>query len=380
MQEEAGVAQVVFRKREDGTGVDVELGGDWMLHGERPGLEEIGKELEGLEKGAELKISFHQLGDWDTGLMVFLQECYTVAKAQELVVEEKNVPEGVKKLLQLTRAVPEKDTGKEEDSRGLVEKLAHDAHEIFAGTCVFLSFTGEVVLGLGKLLRGKKIFRMVEFVQVMHLCSVGALPIVSLISLLTGLTMAFVGAVQLVQFGAGIYVADLVGLAMVREMGALMTAIVMTGRTGASFAAHLGNMRVSEEIDAFQTMGIKPVDFLVVPRLIALVMLMPLLSMYANVIGILGGYLVGVLMLDMSPTQYVQQTLNALSMTDVMTGLVKSFFFGMVVAASGCFYGIKCGQSSEEVGKAVTRSVVSGITFIIVVDAMFAVIFHILGI
>ena len=380
MQEEAGAAQVVFRKREDGNGVDVELGGDWMLHGERPGLEEIGKELDGLEKGGKLRISFHQLGDWDTGLMVFLQECYTVAKAKELEVVEKNVPQGVEKLLQLTRAVPEKDTGKEEDSRGLVEKLAHDAHEIFDGTCVFLSFTGEVVLGMGKLLRGKKIFRMVEFVQVLHQCSVGALPIVSLISLLTGLTMAFVGAVQLVQFGAGIYVADLVSLAMVREMGALMTAIVMTGRTGASFAAHLGNMRVSEEIDAFQTMGIKPVDFLVVPRLIALIMLMPLLSMYANVIGILGGYLVGVLMLDMSPTQYVQQTLNAMSMTDVMTGLVKSFFFGMVVAASGCFYGIKCGQSSEEVGKAVTRSVVSGITFIIVVDAMFAVIFHILGI
>ncbi len=380
MQEEAGAAEVVFQVGDEGNAVEIVLSGDWLLQGERPGLEEIGKGFEGLSEGGKVRIGFNGLGQWDTGLMVFLQECYTVAKARGLFVEEQGVPEGVAKLLQLTRAVPERDTGKKDDSRGLVEKIAHDAHEIFDGTCVFLGFTGEVVMGLGKLARAKKIFRMVEFVQVLHQCSVGALPIVSLISLLTGLTMAFVGAVQLVQFGAGIYVADLVGLAMVREMGALMTAIVMTGRTGASFAAHLGNMRVSEEIDAFQTMGIKPVDFLVVPRLIALVLLMPLLSMYANVIGIFGGYLVGVLMLDMSSTQYLQQTINALSMTDVWTGEVKSFFFGMVVAASGCFYGVKCGQSSEEVGKAVTRSVVSGITFIIVVDAMFAVIFHILGI
>ena len=192
--------------------------------------------------------------------------------------------------------------------------------------------------------------------------------------------MAFVGAVQLQKFGAEIFVADLVGLAMVREMGALMAAIVMTGRTGASFAAQLGNMRVSEEIDALETMGIRPIDFLVVPRLIALILVMPLLCMYANVIGIIGGYLVGVLMLDMSTHQYITQTFKAMSLNDLFSGEIKSIFFGMVVAASGCFYGIHCGQSSAAVGRAVTRSVVTGITFIIVVDAVFAVIFHILGI
>ena len=207
-----------------------------------------------------------------------------------------------------------------------------------------------------------------------------ALPIVGLISLLSGLTMAFVGAVQLQKFGAEIFVADLVALSMVREMGALMAAIVMTGRTGAAFAAQLGNMRVSEEIDALHTMGIRPVDFLVVPRMLALVIMMPLLCMYANLIGIIGGYLVGVLMLDMSTHQYITQTFNAMGLKDLFSGEIKSFFFGIVVATSGCFYGLMCGRSSAAVGRAVTRSVVTGITFIIVVDAIFAVIFHILGI
>ena len=380
MQEEAKAASVEFHPEQDGKKLVVKFEGDWLLRSPRPDTSQIATELSSLPEGTKVHLQFKNLGLWDTGLMIFLQECLSEAKERNLEVHEAEAPEGVTKLLQLTRAVPEKDTGKSDSKESAVEKMAHYAHEIFAGTCVFLSFVGEVVLGFTRMLRGKKVFRMVDFMQVLYQCSCSALPIVSLISLLTGLTMAFVGAVQLQKFGAAIYVADLVGLAMVREMGALMTAIVMTGRTGASFAAHLGNMRVSEEIDAFKTMGIQPIDFLVLPRLIALILLMPLLSMYANLIGIFGGYLVGVLMLDMSPSLYIQQTINAMKLTDVWTGEIKSFFFGMVVAASGCFYGIQCGQSSAAVGQAVTRSVVSGITFIIVVDAIFAVIFHILGI
>lgn len=380
MQEEAKAASVEFHRSKDGKSLDVAFSGNWLLRSPRPDLSKILGEFSNLPKGSRVQLHFKGLGQWDTGLMIFLQECFTEVGERELEMVEVDPPDGVAKLLKLTRAVPEKDTGKSDSKPNAVEQLAHYAHEIFAGTCVFLSFVGEVVLSLSRMLRGKKVFRMVDFAQVLYQCSCAALPIVSLISLLTGLTMAFVGAVQLQKFGAGIYVADLVGLAMVREMGALMTAIVMTGRTGASFAAHLGNMRVSEEIDAFKTMGIQPIDFLVLPRLIALVLLMPLLSIYANLIGIFGGYLVGVLMLDMSPSLYIQQTINAMKLTDVWTGEIKSFFFGMVVAASGCFYGILCGHSSAAVGQAVTRSVVSGITFIIVVDAIFAVIFHIMGI
>ena len=359
--------------------VNVQVSGDWVLGAQRPDWRSLWQQLpEGTP--AALDFDFSALGRWDTGLMVFLAGCLEEASRRGVRINEDQFPQGVRKLLELSRAVPDKETGGGDASCSFLDSLGRNARDVLAGVGTFLTFTGEVALGFTRLLRAQKVFRSSDFMTILYQCSAAALPIVGLISLLSGLTMAFVGAVQLQKFGAEIFVADLVGLAMVREMGALMAAIVMTGRTGASFAAQLGNMRVSEEIDALETLGIRPVDFLVVPRLIALVLVMPLLCMYANVIGILGGYLVGVLMLDMSTHQYVTQTFNAMSLNDLFSGEIKSVFFGMVVAASGCFYGIRCGQSSAAVGQAVTQSVVTGITFIIVVDAVFAVIFHILGV
>ncbi|MBT5378286.1 MAG: ABC transporter permease [Opitutae bacterium] len=357
----------------------VNVSGDWLLKTHCPRCSDLWNLIpDGSSKC--LKFNFSKLGKWDTGLMVFLIGCMEYAEKKNILLDESTFPDGVCKLLELSRAVPEKESTSKSEPDGFLNNIGRNTREILEGIRHFLSFTGEVALGIGRVLTGKKIFRGVDFLTILYQCSVSALPIVGLISLLSGLTMAFVGAVQLQKFGAEIFVADLVGLAMVREMGALMAAIVMTGRTGASFAAQLGNMRVSEEIDAYKTMGIRPVDFLVVPRLLALILVMPMLCMYANLIGIIGGYLVGVLMLDMSPHQYLTQTINAMSLKDLFSGEMKSFFFGMVVAVSGCFYGINCGQSSVAVGQSVTRSVVTGITFIIVVDAIFAVVFHILGI
>jgi phospholipid/cholesterol/gamma-HCH transport system permease protein len=357
----------------------VNVSGDWLLKTHCPRCSDLWNLIpDGSSKC--LKFNFSKLGKWDTGLMVFLIGCMEYAEKKNILLDESTFPDGVCKLLELSRAVPEKESTSKSVPYGFLNNIGRNTREILEGIRHFLSFTGEVALGIGRVLTGKKIFRGVDFLNILYQCSVSALPIVGLISLLSGLTMAFVGAVQLQKFGAEIFVADLVGLAMVREMGALMAAIVMTGRTGASFAAQLGNMRVSEEIDAYKTMGIRPVEFLVVPRLLALILVMPMLCMYANLIGIIGGYLVGVLMLDMSTHQYLTQTINAMSLKDLFSGEMKSFFFGMVVAVSGCFYGINCGQSSVAVGQSVTRSVVTGITFIIVVDAIFAVVFHILGI
>jgi phospholipid/cholesterol/gamma-HCH transport system permease protein len=214
----------------------------------------------------------------------------------------------------------------------------------------------------------------------MQECGARALPIVSLISLLVGLILAFVGAIQLQQFGAQIYVADLVGIAMVREMGAMMTAIVMAGRTGAAFAAQLGTMQVNEEIDAFSTLGFSPIDFLVLPRMLALILMMPLLCIYADAMGILGGALVGVAMLDLTITEYFIETQGAIDMVDIMVGVVKSAVFGVLVALAGCLRGIQCGRSAQAVGLATTSAVVMGIVFIIVTDGIFSVITEAVGI
>jgi phospholipid/cholesterol/gamma-HCH transport system permease protein len=211
-------------------------------------------------------------------------------------------------------------------------------------------------------------------------CGAQALPIVSLISILVGLILAFVGAIQLQQFGAQIFVANLVAVAMTREMGAMMTAIIMAGRTGAAFAAQLGTMQVNEEIDALKTLGISPIDFLVLPRVIALILMLPLLAVYANVLGILGGMLVGIVMLDISPLLYWNQTIAAVTLNDVLLGIGKSAVFGVLIALSGCLRGIQSGRSASAVGAAATSAVVTVIVLIVVFDGIFAVLSNVLGI
>jgi phospholipid/cholesterol/gamma-HCH transport system permease protein len=207
-----------------------------------------------------------------------------------------------------------------------------------------------------------------------------ALPIITLISILVGLIFAFVGAVQLEQFGAAVYVADLVAIAMTREMGAMMTAIVMAGRTGAAFAAQLGSMKVNQEIDALRTMGISPLEYLVLPRMLALSLMMPLLAMYANVMGILGGAVIGIGMLGVSPVTYVQHTIDSLSYANLIGGLAKAAVYGALVALSGCMRGMQSGDSASAVGDATTSAVVTAIVLVICAAGLFSVVFYVLGI
>jgi phospholipid/cholesterol/gamma-HCH transport system permease protein len=192
------------------------------------------------------------------------------------------------------------------------------------------------------------------------------------------LILAYVGSITLRQYGGLVFIANLVGLAMVREMGALMTGVIMSGRTGAAFAAQLGTMKVSEEIAALQTLGLSPVEFLVLPRMIALFLMFPLLTLYADFIGICGGLVVA-LSMELSYNQFVNQLMSAVDLTNFSVGLIKSFFFGLIVAATGCLRGMQCGNSSAAVGQAATRAVVSGITVMIITDAIFAVIFNTLN-
>jgi phospholipid/cholesterol/gamma-HCH transport system permease protein len=243
----------------------------------------------------------------------------------------------------------------------------------------FLDFAGLTVLSLARFCIGRARFRTSDFWMVLQQCGADALPIVALISFLIGLILAFVGNVQLTHFGANLYVADLVGIAMVREMGVVMTAIIMSGRTGAAFAAHIGSMKANEEIDALRTFGFNPFDFLVLPRLLSLVLMMPLLTIYADVIGILGGMLVGSFV-GIPPELYWSESLASLDMTNSSLGVIKSVFFGATIAMSGCMMGMQAGKSSAAVGEATTQAVVASITAIVVLDSAFAAIFTLLEI
>ncbi|MDX1776401.1 MAG: ABC transporter permease, partial [Desulfobulbales bacterium] len=247
-------------------------------------------------------------------------------------------------------------------------------------TIDMLGFIGEATRTVGHFLLGRARFRRIDLLIFMEECGAQSLPIVTLISVLVGLILAFVGAVQLKLFGAQIYVANLVAIAMAREMGALMTGIIMAGRIGAAYAAQLGTMQVNEEIDALKTMGLPPMDFLVLPRLLALVLMMPLLTLYSLLLGIVGGAIVGVGMMNITLVQYFTQTQASLDLPNITLGLAKGGIYAILIALAGCMRGMQSGRSAAAVGEATTSAVVTAIVGIIVTDGIFAVICDALGI
>ena len=250
------------------------------------------------------------------------------------------LPAGLLGLMELALAVPEEiEANKEAPTTSEIKKLGKISIHVWETIQRVADFTGQAVLSLGRFFTGKARFRAHDFWAILQECGAQALPIVSLISFLIGLILAFVGNVQLANFGAGLYVADLVGIAMVREMGVVMTSIIMSGRTGAAFAAHLGSMKVNQEIDALRTFGFNPFDFLVLPRLLALVLMLPLLTVYSNIIGILGGMVVGATV-GIPPILYWNETLASITMTTASLGVFKSVFFGAAIALSGCLQGM----------------------------------------
>jgi phospholipid/cholesterol/gamma-HCH transport system permease protein len=356
------------------------LVGGWTIRARIPGTSEV-EAAAAAEPVRTLVFDATQLEDWDSALLTFLIRLREWCDRTGLAFDLAGLPEGASRLLDLAAAVPEREDARRDARREpLLARAGRAAIAFAAGGREILGFLGETTLAVGRLMRGKAQYRRVDLWRLVQECGANALPIVTLISVLVGMILAFVGAVQLEQFGAEIYVANLVGLAMAREMGAMMTAIILAGRTGASFAAQIGTMRVNEEIDALATFDFSPIDFLVLPRMLALALMMPLLTIYANALGILGGALIGVGMLDLSPALYWDQTVYAIGLGDFGVGLLKSAVFGVLVAIAGCLRGLQCGTSASAVGVAATSAVVSGIVAIIVFDAVFTVLFDVLGI
>ena len=371
---------VALSRPEAGT-LSITLTGNWSISkGLRP-ADDLLKEL-GVDPPPR-RVIFHTEGldGWDSSLLAFLVRLFRECTTRKVEVAMDGLPPGVARLLDVASAVPEKkDARAGAQKESFFSKVGSATIDLWRSSLEMISFIGESALAFSKMLSGKARFRRSDVTLLLEECGAQALPIVSLISVLVGLILAFVGAVQLRLFGAQIYVADLVGLGMAREMGAMMTAIIMAGRTGAAFAAQLGTMQVNEEIDAFRTLGISPMEFLVLPRMLALILMLPLLCLYADLMGILGGALIGVGMLDITPTQYFNETQNAIQLTDFIAGLIKSGVFGALVALAGCLRGMQCGRSASAVGEATTSAVVTAIVAIIVSDAALTVIYDILKI
>jgi phospholipid/cholesterol/gamma-HCH transport system permease protein len=315
---------------------------------------------------------------WDslavTRLFLLKRHC----DEQRIDFDDSALPSGLRKLLAVATAV-KPQTIACEPAPTWTQRMAIAGGGIFDAARELAEFVGGASIAFMRLFSGRADIRGRDVVYFVQQCGPQALGIVALISVLVGMILAYLGSVQLRLFGAEVYVANLVAIGMVREMGALMTAVIMAGRTGAAYAAQLGAMQSNEEIDAITTLGISPMEYLVLPRLLALVAVMPALCVFADVLGLVGGAIVAAGM-DVNFTQFINQARDAVSPDDVFAGLFKSFVFAILIATAGCQAGLRSGRSSAAVGQATTRAVVNAIVYIVVADAALNILYDKLGI
>ena len=332
-------------------------------HPEIPSLPHIRVDLQ--------KVTF--LDDFGVLVLLHIKKRFLT---KEGLLEIHNGPTGGERFLEMIQEDQKikKNPSHHAHHPGVMERLGGAALDVIADRVAMLTFIGDVVLSIGVLFRSPGRLRTGDTIEHMQRVGVAALPIVALISFLLGLIMAFMSAVQLEQFGANIYVASLVSLSMVRELGPIMTAIIVAGRSGSAFAAEIGSMRVAEEVDALTTMGFDITLFLVLPRLLATLCVLPLLTLFSDLFAIAGGLVVGVSMLDLTTHGYMAQTINTISVSDIIWSMCKTLLFALLISGTGCFKGFQVRGGADAVGRATTSAVVTSIFLIILADSILAVI------
>ncbi len=371
----AGAGSRSLELQEDAAALTLVLAGPWTTAAGLPDPSDLLRRLSAEPRPKQVRFDAAGLTRWDSSLLVFLEQVFADAKRTGVAVDASGLPDGVRRLHRLANAVPPRTDATGGTDEGWLARVGRSALSVSAGIRDAATFVGEVTLAFARLFVGQARFRWADLITALADCGHRALPIVSLISFLTGMILAFVGSIQLSAFGAQIFVANLVGIGMAVEMGALMTGIIMAGRAGAAFAAQIGTMQVNEEIDALRTTGISPIEFLVVPRTLSLFVMTPLLALYSVFIGILGGAVIGTLMLDLSWTGYMAQTQSVLTLTFFAKGLIKAAVFGVLVGMAGCLRGMQCGRSAQAVGVVTTSAVVTSLVLIVVADATLTVIY-----
>jgi phospholipid/cholesterol/gamma-HCH transport system permease protein len=364
---------------EDSGTLFIALGGRWRIDQHLPAPDTLQDRLDATVR--RVRFDAGELADWDSGLLSFVAGVGKSCAQRGIAVDGSGLPPGAQRLLAMALAVPEQQlAGHDKAPQGLSAQVGTATLEFVRGLPQMLEFLGQVVLSLLRLLTGRASFRIRDLWLEIEEVGPRALPIVSVISFLVGLILAYLGADQLKLVGAQIFIADLVAIGMVREVGALMTGIIIAGRTGAAFAAQLGTMQVNEEIDAFKTLGISAIDFLVLPRMLALMLMVPLLTLYSGFIGMLAGLLVSATIFDIGVFEYYTETLRALEFKQFAVGLSKGAVYGAMIAFSGCLRGMQCGRSAEAVGHAATSAVVTAILLITIAASIMTIVYYQLGI
>jgi phospholipid/cholesterol/gamma-HCH transport system permease protein len=318
------------------------------------------------------------LDDFGTLVLVHLRKMVLNGRDDFHVINSNDKIKGLLSILHFD-SLDEEISLEKERSSGIFIRIGEATFRHISDLRHAIAFIGSIVISLAHICLHPRSLRPDDTIRYMQRVGVDGLPIVALISFLMGLIMAFMSSVQLQQFGANIYVASLVGLAMTRELGPIMTAIIVAGRSGSAFAAEIGTMKISEEVDALFTMGFNPVMFRAVPKLVAAPIMVPILTHFSDIIAIMGGLLVGVFMLDLTAGAYMAQTIKTLELFDVFWGVLKGGVFGILITWIGCFRGFQVRGGAASVGQATTSAVVSSIFLIILCDSVFSVILRYWG-
>ena len=363
--------------REGAATLVVRLRGAWRLAGVLPAAADVDREL-ARAPASSLRVDASGVAGWDSGLVVFLYGVLEACRARGVPVIHAGLPGTLERMLALVQesALP---PSVPVARGGWLEQLGRRALAWRERVRAMALFVGETTLALGRFVVGRARFRGVDLGLLFEGAGPGALPIVALVNFLVGIILAFVGITQLRRFGAEYYVADIVGIAVARDMAALITAVVLAGRSGAAYAAQIATMKVTQEVDALRTLGISPVEFLVVPRLVALTVMMPFLTLFADLMGVLGGAAVGTTMMNQALGAYLRQTSHSVTTGDIAGGLVKSAVYGALIAITGTARGLEAERSSERVGEAATKAVVTGVVAIIAACGIFQYVFFLFG-
>ncbi len=348
----------------------LELSGAWREHSaplpDLPATEIVGV----------LRVHADDLRSWDAPLASALWHHVEPFARQGKEVDLKGLPEGLQQILALALDTPPPAANANTSPPGRVARLGARVTAWWALRRKTLTFFGEVLLSLGRWLRGRSDMRASDLAWQIEQTGPRSLPIVALVCFLVGLIVAYMGAAQLQRFGAQNYIADLVTVGVVREVAALLVGIVLAGRVGAAFAAQIGSMRANEEVDALATMGVNPVDFLVLPRVLALLIVGPMLTAFGALVGMAVGWLVAVGIYGVTPLEYVYASAQAITLPHVAVGLIKGTAYSVLVALAGCLQGMAAGRSAQAVGDATTASVVQAIVWIVVVASALTVVFQ----
>ena len=349
--------------------LEIVLAGDF-IHNKTP-QDEL---LPTIDKVKSITFNSSSLKSWDSSLVVILFELAKTAKSQSIKIDWSGLPANLQDMVTLALTSSTTPPPREKQEQDFLTTLGEDTLNNYNSFKQGLSFIKLALGSFARLLGGKAIMRRIDFLFALEGCGYKAVGIVSVVSFMVGLILAYVGSIQLKNFGAQIYVASLVAIGMTRIMGAIMAGIVMAGRTGAAYAATIGTMQVNEEIDALKTMGLSPMDFLVLPRISALILAMPFLTLLSDVMGILGGAVVGVFTLGIPYESYWDYTWDALLLKNFWVGIFHGFVYGWIISICGGYYGINCGRNADSVGIATTKAVVSSIVWMIVITGVLTVI------